>query len=98
MITLYDGRPVPKIIDFGVAKAMEQRLTERTLFTQYGTMVGTPQYMSPEQAEMSALGVDTRSDIYSLRVLLDELVTCTTPLRFGRMFQIHFIARIFDSL
>src|SRR5207253_158995 len=62
MITLYDGKPVPKVIDFGVAKATEQKLTERTLFTQYGTMVGTLEYMSPEQAEMSALGVDTRSD------------------------------------
>ena len=63
MITLYDGKPVPKVIDFGVAKATEQKLTERTLFTQYGTMVGTLEYMSPDQAEMSALGVDTRSDI-----------------------------------
>ena len=70
MVTLYDGKPVPKVIDFGVAKATEQKLTERTLFTQYGTMVGTLEYMSPEQAEMSALGVDTRSDIYSLGVLL----------------------------
>src|SRR5262245_20053278 len=68
MVTLYDGKPVPKVIDFGVAKATEQKLTERTLFTQYGTMVGTLEYMSPEQAEMSALGVDTRSDIYSLGV------------------------------
>src|SRR5882672_590236 len=80
MITLYDGKPVPKVIDFGVAKATEQKLTERTLFTQYGTMVGTLEYMSPEQAEMSALGVDTRSDIYSLGVLLYELLTGSTPL------------------
>jgi eukaryotic-like serine/threonine-protein kinase len=80
MITLYDGKPVPKVIDFGVAKATEQKLTERTLFTQYGTMVGTLEYMSPEQAEMSALGVDTRSDIYSLGVLLYELLTGNTPL------------------
>jgi len=80
MVTLYDGKPVPKVIDFGVAKATEQKLTERTLFTQYGTMVGTFEYMSPEQAEMSALGVDTRSDIYSLGVLLYELLTGTTPL------------------
>jgi serine/threonine protein kinase len=80
MITLYDGRPVAKVIDFGVAKATEQKLTERTLFTQYGTMVGTLEYMSPEQAEMSALGVDTRSDIYSLGVLLYELLTGSTPL------------------
>ncbi len=80
MITLYDGKPVPKVIDFGVAKATEQRLTERTLFTQYGTMVGTLEYMSPEQAEMSALGADTRSDIFSLGVLLYELLTGSTPL------------------
>src|SRR5206468_5345019 len=85
MITLYDGKPVPKVIDFGVAKATEQRLTERTLFTQYGTMVGTPEYMSPEQAEMSALGVDTRSDIFSLGVLLYELLTGNTPLSHKRV-------------
>src|SRR5437588_11615 len=80
MITLYDGKPVPKVIDFGVAKATEQKLTEQTLFTQYGTALGTLEYMSPEQAEMSALGVDTRSDIYSLGVLLYELLTGSTPL------------------
>ncbi|HMF12268.1 MAG TPA: serine/threonine-protein kinase, partial [Gemmataceae bacterium] len=80
MVTLYDGKPVPKVIDFGVAKATEHKLTERTLFTQYGTMVGTLEYMSPEQAETSALGVDTRSDIYSLGVLLYELLTGSTPL------------------
>src|SRR5207237_3357616 len=80
LVTLYDGKPVPKVIDFGVAKATEHKLTERTLFTQYGTMVGTLEYMSPEQAEMSALGVDTRSDIYSLGVLLYELLTGSTPL------------------
>jgi len=80
LVTMIDGRPVPKVIDFGIAKATAARLTERTLFTQYGTMVGTLEYMSPEQAEMSALGVDTRSDIYSLGVLLYELVTGSTPL------------------
>ncbi len=85
MVTLYDGKPVPKVIDFGVAKATEQKLTERTLFTQYGTMIGTLEYMSPEQAEMSALGVDTRSDIYSLGVLLYELLTGSTPLTHKRM-------------
>jgi eukaryotic-like serine/threonine-protein kinase len=88
MITLYDGKPVPKVIDFGVAKATESaggRLTERTLFTQYGTIVGTLEYMSPEQAEMSALGVDTRSDIYSLGVLLYELLTGSTPLSHKRL-------------
>ena len=85
MITLYDGKPVPKVIDFGVAKATEQKLTERTLFTQYGAMIGTLEYMSPEQAEMSALGVDTRSDIFSLGVLLYELLTGSTPLTHKRI-------------
>jgi serine/threonine protein kinase/uncharacterized protein HemY len=85
MITLYDGKPVPKVIDFGVAKATEQPLTERTLFTLCGTMIGTLEYMSPEQAELSALGVDTRSDIYSLGVLLYELLTGSTPLSHKRL-------------
>ena len=80
LVTLYDGKPVPKVIDFGVAKAIDQRLTERTMFTHYGSVVGTLEYMSPEQAEMSALGVDTRSDIYTLGVLLYELLTGSTPL------------------
>ncbi len=82
---MYDDRPVPKVIDFGVAKAIEQRLTERTLFTQFGALVGTFEYMSPEQAEMNAFGVDTRSDIYSLGVLLYELLTGTTPLEKQRL-------------
>src|SRR5881409_1848130 len=90
MVTLYDGKPVPKVIDFGVAKATEQKLTERTLFTQYGTMVGTLEYMSPEQAEMSALGVDTRSDIYSLGVLLYELLTGSTPLTHKRLKEVAY--------
>ena len=85
LVTLYDDKPVPKVIDFGVAKAIEQRLTERTLFTQFGGMVGTFEYMSPEQAEMNAFGVDTRSDIYSLGVLLYELLTGTTPLERARL-------------
>ena len=75
LVTMYDDIPVPKVIDFGVAKAIEQRLTEKTLFTQFGVLVGTFEYMSPEQAEMNAFGVDTRSDIYSLGVLLYELLT-----------------------
>ena len=85
LVTMYDDKPVPKVIDFGVAKAIEQRLTEQTLFTQFGALVGTLEYMSPEQAEMNAFGVDTRSDIYSLGVLLYELLTGTTPLERSRL-------------
>jgi serine/threonine protein kinase len=70
---------MPKVIDFGIAKATNQKLTEKTLFTNFATMIGTPAYMSPEQAEMSKLDVDTRSDIYSLGILLYELLTGTTP-------------------
>jgi len=80
LVTLRDGVPVPKVIDFGIAKATtEQRLTDRTLFTAFQQFIGTPAYMSPEQAEMSNLGVDTRSDIYSLGVLLYELLSGQTP-------------------
>jgi serine/threonine protein kinase/tetratricopeptide (TPR) repeat protein len=79
LVTLHDGVPVPKVIDFGIAKATGQSLTDKTLFTGFAQLVGTPQYMSPEQAEMSGLDVDTRSDIYSLGVLLYELLTGTTP-------------------
>ena len=87
LVTLYDGKPVAKVIDFGIAKAIDQRLTERTMFTQFGSLVGTLEYMSPEQAEMSALGVDTRSDIYSLGVLLYELLTGSTPLESASLRQ-----------
>jgi serine/threonine protein kinase/tetratricopeptide (TPR) repeat protein len=79
LVALYDGEPVPKIIDFGVAKAAGQRLTEKTLVTGFGAIVGTLEYMSPEQAEVNQLDIDTRSDIYSLGVLLYELLTGTTP-------------------
>ncbi len=79
MVTHHDGKPVPKVIDFGIAKAINQRLTEKTLFTRYAHIIGTPAYMSPEQAEMSDADVDTRTDIYSLGVLLYELLTGTTP-------------------
>jgi len=79
LVTLHDGEPVPKVIDFGVAKALGQKLTEKTLFTPFQNMIGTPAYMSPEQAELSGLDIDTRSDIYSLGVLLYELLTGVTP-------------------
>jgi len=79
MVTLHDGRPVPKVIDFGVAKAIRHRLTESTLFTEYRQFIGTPAYMSPEQAAYEGLDVDPRSDVYSLGVLLYELLTGTTP-------------------
>jgi eukaryotic-like serine/threonine-protein kinase len=79
LVTLHDGVPVPKVIDFGIAKALGQPLTERTLFTNFAQLVGTPLYMSPEQAEMSGLDVDTRADVYALGVLLYELLTGTTP-------------------
>ena len=80
LVTLHDGSPVPKVIDFGVSKAISQQLTEKTMFTAHGQMIGTAQYMSPEQAEMSGLDIDTRSDIYSLGVLLFELLIGSTPL------------------
>ncbi|MCU0917407.1 MAG: protein kinase [Planctomycetes bacterium] len=79
LVTLHDGKPVPKVIDFGIAKALNQRLTEKTIFTRYSQMIGTPEYMSPEQAEMSGLDVDTRTDVFSLGVLLYELLTGGTP-------------------
>src|SRR5439155_8364371 len=66
LVTLHDGEPVPKVIDFGVAKALGQKLTDKTLFTRFEQMIGTPAYMSPEQAALSGLDIDTRSDIYSL--------------------------------
>ncbi len=87
MVTLHDGRPVPKVIDFGVAKAISQQLTDKTLFTNFAQMVGTPLYMSPEQAQLTGLDVDTRGDIYSLGVLLYELLTGTTPFESVRMKQ-----------
>jgi tetratricopeptide (TPR) repeat protein len=79
LVTLHDDKAVVKVIDFGVAKATGQQLTDKTLFTNFVQMIGTPLYMSPEQAQMSGLDVDTRSDIYSLGVLLYELLTGTTP-------------------
>ncbi len=99
LVTMYDDKPVPKVIDFGVAKAIEQRLTEKSVYTQFGTLVGTFEYMSPEQAGMNAFGVDTRSDIYALGVLLYELLTGTTPLERQRFREAAFdeIRRIINE-
>jgi tetratricopeptide (TPR) repeat protein/serine/threonine protein kinase len=85
LVALYDGQPVPKVIDFGIAKATGPQLTEQTLITGFGAVVGTLEYMSPEQAELNQLDIDTRSDIYSLGVLLYELLTGTTPLEKKRL-------------
>jgi serine/threonine protein kinase len=85
LVTLHDGVPVPKVIDFGIAKATEGRLTDATVYTQLHQFIGTPAYMSPEQAEMSGLDIDTRSDIYSLGVLLYELLTGRTPFDAGEL-------------
>jgi serine/threonine protein kinase len=79
LVTLHDDRAVVKVIDFGIAKATGQQLTEKTLFTNLAQMISTPLYMSPEQAQMTSLDVDTRSEVYSLGVLLCELLTGTTP-------------------
>jgi serine/threonine protein kinase len=87
LVTLHDGVPVVKVIDFGIAKATAHKLTERTLFTAHGQMIGTPAYMSPEQAEGNGLDIDTRSDVYALGVLLYELLTGTTPLEGTRLQQ-----------
>jgi serine/threonine protein kinase/tetratricopeptide (TPR) repeat protein len=80
LVSMQDAKPVPKVIDFGIAKATEQPLTDKTLATQFGTVIGTLEYMSPEQADYGAQGIDTRSDVYSLGVLLYELLTGTTPI------------------
>jgi WD40 repeat protein/serine/threonine protein kinase len=87
LVTLHDGVPVPKVIDFGIAKATQQELTDKTVFTQFQQFIGTPAYISPEQAEMSGLDIDTRADIYSLGVLLYELLVGRTPFDAKEMMQ-----------
>jgi serine/threonine protein kinase len=90
LVTVQDGRPVPKVIDFGLAKAIDQRLAARTMFTQFGQIIGTLEYMSPEQAGLGLLDVDTRSDIYSLGVVLYELLTGSTPLDRAELAHVDF--------
>jgi serine/threonine protein kinase len=87
LVTLHDGVPVPKVIDFGIAKATQQELTDKTVFTHFQQFIGTPAYISPEQAEMSGLDIDTRADIYSLGVLLYELLVGQTPFDAKEMMQ-----------
>ena len=90
LVAMQDGRPVAKVIDFGVAKAINQRLTQRTILTGFAQMLGTPLYMSPEQADMSPLALDTRTDVYSLGVLLYELLTGTTPFEGSQLGEASF--------
>jgi len=97
LVAIFDGKPMPKVIDFGVAKALHQKLTDKTLFTQFGGMVGTPEYMSPEQTDVDMMGTDTRSDIYTLGVLLYELLTGVTPLNVKEMQELGY-ARMLQSI
>jgi serine/threonine protein kinase/tetratricopeptide (TPR) repeat protein len=91
LVAQYDGRPVPKVIDFGVAKATGPRLTDQTLYTEFGAVIGTLEYMSPEQAELNQLDIDTRSDVYSLGAILYELLTGSTPLGHERLKTAAFV-------
>jgi serine/threonine protein kinase/tetratricopeptide (TPR) repeat protein len=90
LVTLHDGEALVKVIDFGIAKALGQQLTDKTLFTGFAQMIGTPLYMSPEQAALSNVDVDTRSDVYSLGVILYELLTGTTPYTRERLEQLGY--------
>ncbi|WP_166831708.1 protein kinase domain-containing protein [Thalassoroseus pseudoceratinae] len=91
LVCLFDGKPVPKVIDFGLAKAMHRSLTDQSVFTAHGMMVGTPLYMSPEQAEQNNLDIDTRADVYALGVILYELLTGTTPLESAQMKEAAYV-------
>jgi serine/threonine protein kinase len=91
LVSIQDGNPVPKVIDFGVAKALHQRLADTSMYTEIGQIIGTLEYMSPEQAELSALDIDTRADVYALGVLLYELLTGTTPLDKTRLKSAAFV-------
>ncbi len=99
LVTIYDGKPVPKVIDFGVAKAVAGKLTDESLSTQFGQVVGTLEYMSPEQAGLSGLDIDTRSDIYSLGVILYELLTGLTPIDVKRLRKaaLHELIRVIQE-
>lgn len=90
LVTLHDGKPIVKVIDFGVAKALHQQLSQHTLYTAFNQLIGTPLYMSPEQLELSGLDIDTRSDVYSLGILLYELLTGTTPFDRDRLLKSGF--------
>jgi serine/threonine protein kinase len=94
LVTELDGRPAPKIIDFGVAKALTQKLTADTMFTRVGTMVGTPEYMSPEQALSSGEDIDTRTDVYALGIILYELLAGEPPLNLGKIALDEFLRRL----